>query len=121
MPYFAAYAATKAYVTSFSMALARELGPRGVRVLAHCPGPTRTEFNDASNMTVQGGDWAYMSAERCVRIGLSALESGRWLKVTGFLNAVSAFFARRTPMWLVTIISGLIMKPPARALPPRAT
>jgi short-subunit dehydrogenase len=118
-PYFAVYGATKAFVTSFSLALAREVGPRGVRVLAHCPGPTRTEFNDVADMSASAGDWLYMSAERCVAIGLSALERGRWLKVTGFLNALAAFFSRRSPMWLATIVAGRMMRPtrPPRSLP----
>src|SRR5258706_15422839 len=42
-PTFAVYAAAKAYVASFSQAIARELAPRGVRVTALCPGPTRPE------------------------------------------------------------------------------
>ena len=43
-PYFAVYAASKAYVLSFSRALARELRGRGVTVTAVCPGPVDTEF-----------------------------------------------------------------------------
>lgn len=49
LPYINVYAATKAYVLSFSRALARELKPRGVRVLALCPYWTKTAFFDRSN------------------------------------------------------------------------
>ncbi len=44
LPNLAVYAATKAYVTSFSEALAIELRPRGITVTALCPGPVPTEF-----------------------------------------------------------------------------
>lgn len=44
VPYFAVYAATKAYVLSFSQALDEEVAPKGVRVVAVCPGPVPTEF-----------------------------------------------------------------------------
>ena len=118
-PHFAVYAATKAFVTSFSMALACELAPRGVRVVAHCPGPTRTEFNDVNDVRAAAGEWVYMSAERCVAIGLRALERGRWLVVTGLFNKIGAFIARRSPLWIVTRVTGIIMRPsrPSRALP----
>ncbi len=43
-PEFSVYAATKAYVLSFSRALHEELGDRGCSVLAVCPGPVKTEF-----------------------------------------------------------------------------
>ncbi len=46
VPYIAVYAATKAYVLSYSRALGRELRGRGIRVLAVCPGWVRTEFFD---------------------------------------------------------------------------
>lgn len=45
-PEFAVYAATKAYVLSFSRALNAELRPRGISVTAVCPGPVKTEFLD---------------------------------------------------------------------------
>ncbi|MGE3261240.1 MAG: SDR family NAD(P)-dependent oxidoreductase [Bacteriovoracia bacterium] len=45
-PFFAVYAATKAYVVSFSEALGHELKPKGIQVLAVCPGPVATEFFD---------------------------------------------------------------------------
>jgi short-subunit dehydrogenase len=111
MPYFAVYAATKAFVTNFSLALARELAPRGVRVLAHCPGPTKTEFNAAGDVHAREAEWAYMSAGRCVAIGLRALDRRRSLVVTGLFNRVAAYFARRSPLWLVTRLVGWVMKP----------
>ena len=43
-PFFTVYAATKAYVVSFSEALMMELKPRGIHVIAVCPGPVDTEF-----------------------------------------------------------------------------
>lgn len=50
-PRFAVYAATKAYVLSFSRALNRELADTGIRVTAVCPGPVRTEFFDLAEQT----------------------------------------------------------------------
>ena len=44
LPYLSVYAATKAYVLSFSRSLSREMKPRGIRVMAVCPGWVRTEF-----------------------------------------------------------------------------
>ena len=117
-PWFAAYGASKAYVTSFSLALAQELAPRGVHVLAHCPGPTRTEFNDQAGVhTAHDSPWMYMSAARCVSIALRALERRRRLVVTGWLNRIVAFFARRMPLWLVTRVSGWAMAPKEASLP----
>ncbi len=46
LPYLSVYAATKAYVLSFSRSLAKEVKARGIRVMAVCPGWVRTEFLD---------------------------------------------------------------------------
>jgi short-subunit dehydrogenase len=118
-PYFAAYSATKSYVASFTQAFAREVAPRGVRVVTHCPGPTRTEFFDVADLKVGINDALVMSAERCVRIGLHALDRGRPLVITGWLNAIVAWFARVSPLWMVVPITGWIMRPrpTTRALP----
>jgi short-subunit dehydrogenase len=118
-PYFAAYAATKAYVLSFSQALAWELAPRGVRVLAHCPGPTKTEFFDAGSVHIDVSGALFMSSERCVAIALRALDRGRRVVVTGWLNALGAWLARISPQWLVVSMSAWLMRPvSAPARPP---
>lgn len=111
-PFFGTYAATKAYVESFSGALTHELAPRGVRVLCHCPGPTRTEFNDAGGVTIEGGDFFYMSAEQCVRIALRALDHGKRLVVTGFVNNIAAWLGRTMPRAIVLFVVAKLMKPP---------
>jgi short-subunit dehydrogenase len=111
-PWFAAYGATKAYVTSFSLALAQEVAARGVHVLACCPGPTRTEFNEAAGVqAAMDTDWLYLDAARCVAITLRALRRRRRLVVTGWLNRAAAFFARRAPLWLVTRVNGWLLRP----------
>ncbi len=118
-PYFAAYAATKAYVSSFSQAVAYELAPRGVRVTALCPGATRTEFFEAGDVRVDVGP-LMMSAERCVRIGLDAMDRGRPIVVAGWANAISAWIARVLPFWMIVPVGAFVMRPRAKpaALPP---
>ena len=49
-PGFAVYAATKAYVLALSKALHDELRPRGIKVLAVCPGPMNTDFWTVANV-----------------------------------------------------------------------
>lgn len=111
-PWFAAYGATKAYVTSFSLAIAQELAPRGVLVLAHCPGPTRTEFNERAGVRAAlNSEWLYMSADKCVSIALRALDRRRTLVVTGWLNRAAAMFARRSPLVLVARINAWLLAP----------
>jgi len=118
-PYFAAYAATKAYVLSFSQALAWELAPRGVRVLAHCPGPTKTEFFEAGAVHIDVGAALYMTSEKCVALALRAFDRGRRVVVTGWLNALGAWFGRVMPQWIVVPVSARMMRPAAHAaLPP---
>ena len=117
-PYVAAYAATKAYVLSFSEALAWELEPKGVHVLAHCPGPTRTEFFDAAKMHLGVGDSLFMSSEQCVALALRALHNRQRVCVPGFMNALGAWLARVSPQRWSTAIAAKVMRPaPPPALP----
>jgi short-subunit dehydrogenase len=119
-PHIAAYGATKAYVLSFSQALAWELEPRGVRVLAHCPGGTRTEFFEAGDVRLSVGEFFYMSSEECVRIGLRALDRGKRVVVAGLLNAIVAWVSRVSPQRLVTAVSARMMRPAGAGKPPPA-
>src|SRR5204863_7204709 len=74
-PYEATYAATKAFVTSFTQAIHEEVRSRGVRVLALCPGFTRTEFQERGGVPaseVPGAWW-----QRADQVGDAALAAVR--------------------------------------------
>src|SRR5678816_4573454 len=81
IPGSAVYAATKAYVTSFSEALRAELRGTGVSVCALCPGPVVTEFQQvAKREGVQpdiGPKFLVVTVEQVVRDALAALEADR--------------------------------------------
>ena len=84
-PMTAAYAATKAYVLSLSLALSEELNGTGVTVTALCPGPTATGFQARAEMAdsklIAGR--SLDPAEDVVRIGYAAMKKGRPYVVTG--------------------------------------
>ena len=80
----ATYSASKAWVTNFSESLHLQYGRRGVRVLALCPGFTRTEFHARADMETSGiPDRLWLDAEDVVRVALSDLDKGRSLSVPG--------------------------------------
>jgi short-subunit dehydrogenase len=101
-PGMAVYYATKAYVLSFSEAIAEELAGTGVRVTAVCPGPTATNFSASANATSSRlFDRVAMSAESVARIGHDAFRRGRVVSVTGFRNQALAFSTRLAPRSVV--------------------
>ncbi|PYJ01159.1 MAG: hypothetical protein DMF00_05825 [Verrucomicrobia bacterium] len=104
IPGSAVYAATKAYVTSFSEALRAELRGTGVNVCALCPGPVATEFQEVASRAGRnvspgpGPDFLQVSVERVVRDALAALEADRPLVIPGFAMKLLMLLARLTPM-----------------------
>ncbi len=115
VPSMAVYAATKAYVLSFSEALAHELRGTGVSVTALCPGVTRTGFQSraqvAESRLVQ---WSSMSAAQVARIGYRALMRGQTVVVPGLLNQLLAFSVRLTPRSLVRQVGEWAMQSNAK-------
>ena len=109
------YAATKAYVTSFSEALRAELRGTGVSVCALCPGPVETEFQEvARRQGVQprlGPKFVVVPVEQVVRDALAALESDRPLVIPGFAMKFVMFLSRLMPMPLLRLVFRLV---PAR-------
>ena len=102
------YAATKAYVTSFSEALRAELRGTGVSVCALCPGPVQTEFQEvARRQGVQprlGPKFVVVPVEQVVRDALAALESDRPIVIPGFAMKLVMLLARLTPMPLLRLL-----------------
>ena len=78
VPGMAVYAAAKACVLSFSLALAREVRHQGVRVVALCPGTTRTGFFFRAGLAGWDAFGSGHSASVVAREGLRAVERGRW-------------------------------------------
>jgi short-subunit dehydrogenase len=102
IPGFAVYAATKAYVTSFSEALRAELRGTGVSVCALCPGPVHTEFQEVarrpSGQLESGPEFVHVPVEQVVRDALAALEADRPLVIPGLPMKIGMFLVRLTPM-----------------------
>jgi len=84
-PGFAAYAATKHYVSGFTEGLRTELGGTGVRVVQVCPGPVATEFEAvAGNPTGQKvPGFIELTAQACASASIAALDRDRALTVPG--------------------------------------
>lgn len=101
-PLMAVYYATKAYVLSFSEALANELEGTGLTVTALCPGPTRTGFSERAEM---GQSRLFrgriMDARQVARVGYNALMKGKTVVIPGFKNRLFAFAVRLLPRKLV--------------------
>jgi short-subunit dehydrogenase len=108
-PGMAVYYATKAYVLSFSEALHHELGRRGVRVTALCPGPVPTEFQARAGIPripfptrngmprVVGSNALTCTAREVAEAGYDGLMRGRRVVVPGFGNKVVTLLTRLLP------------------------
>jgi short-subunit dehydrogenase len=111
IPDFAVYAATKAYVTSFSEALRTELRGTGVSVCAVCPGPVHTEFQEVAKrpdaQPDTGPEFVFVPVEQVVRDGLTALEADRPLVIPGLPMKFGMFLVRITPLPILRLLSRL--------------
>src|SRR5215510_9836424 len=111
IPGSAVYAATKAYVTSFSEALRAELCATGVTVCALCPGPVVTEFQQVAKREGAHADigpkFIVVSVGQVVRHALAALEAERPLVVPGLPMKLLMLLARVTPMPVMRLAARL--------------
>jgi uncharacterized protein len=107
-PMTAAYAATKAYVLSLSLALAQEVKGTGVTITCLCPGPTETGFQRRADM----GDSALIRGRRLpgarevAEAGYAALKAGKPYLVTGGVSRAYAFGTRFLPRTLIARSAG---------------
>jgi short-subunit dehydrogenase len=114
LPYFGVYAATKAFVLSFSESLWYEGKPLGIRVLGVCPGPTATEFFKVADFPEgmkESISQNYTSPEVVVAEALAALEQGRSNVVPGVLmNQLMVNSARFLPREVLTNAVGRLFQ-----------
>ena len=106
-PLMAVYYATKAYVLSFSEAIAEELRHTGVTITALCPGPTSTDFAATAEMTQSRLFTAFgvASAAEVAEYGYDAMIHGRRLAIPGLRNKIVAQANRFAPRALTARIA----------------
>ncbi|OIP96891.1 short-chain dehydrogenase [Candidatus Wirthbacteria bacterium CG2_30_54_11] len=103
-PFSSIYYASKAFVLSFSEALASELQGTGVTVSVLCPGPTDTNFFRRAQM-VPDGRLKMMSADEVARTGYRGLMKGQTVIIPGFLNSLGVALMRLLPKKLLLLIA----------------
>lgn len=109
VPFMATYAATKAFVLSFSEALWEENRPHGIKVMALCPGVTETNFFEASRGQKPPARVA-QTPEDVVDTALRALARGKSHIISGWTNRAMTEAERLVPRSLVTRMAGRMMR-----------
>ena len=110
-PLMATYYATKAFVLSYSEALAEELRGTGVTVTCLCPGPTRTGFQARSGARRAGSfDGGAMQSETVARAGIDGALAGRRRVVPGVINKISTWAPRFLPRDVLTALVGRLQR-----------
>jgi short-subunit dehydrogenase len=111
IPYMAVYAASKAFVLSFTDALAGEMAGTGVHAMALCPGPVRTEFQSiARNETGKMPEFAYVDAATVAERAVAAAKAGRTVYICGALNFAAAQATRIAPRALIRSVTRRIYR-----------
>ncbi len=101
-PLMSVYFASKAYVLSFSEALADELKNSGVTVTCLCPGSTKTSFGDtAHTKKSHSTQTSKVTAAEVASFGWNAMKNGKRVAVHGFSNKYVVFIVRLLPRALV--------------------
>ena len=110
VPFMATYAATKAFVRSFSEAIAEENRPFGITVSALCPGPTDTNFfaaADAHILQMKGTQ----TPEAVVETALEGVKKGKAQVISGWSNYAVARLVNVVPDFLITRFVGGVLRP----------
>jgi short-subunit dehydrogenase len=109
VPFMATYAATKAFVLSFSEALWEENRPFGVKVMALCPGATDTNFFEAAKIQRPPARVS-QTPEAVVETALRGLARGKSSVISGWTNFMMVQGERLTPRSVVVRIAGTMLR-----------
>lgn len=103
-PFMAVYYATKAYVLSFSEALAEELRGSGVTVTCLCPGPVKTNFQARAYIsdTPMANSPLLVDVREVARVGYEGMKAGKRVVIPGWKNQFGVQMLRISPREMVT-------------------
>jgi len=111
IPFFSIYAATKAFVTSFTLSLYEEYRGKNIKILGVCPGYTKTNFNKRAQMNSVPVAGYLMSSQEVVDQSLKAYKKGRFLIINGKVNRFAKLFTSLLPKkWSLKMASSIIKK-----------
>lgn len=102
IPFMSTYAATKAFVNSFSEAIAAENRPFGIQVMALCPGPTKTNFQATAGLDLPIEIKGKQTSEEVVETALRGVKSGRARITSGLMNDLVARVVTFVPNPIIT-------------------
>ncbi|GAA4566269.1 SDR family oxidoreductase [Micromonospora coerulea] len=96
------YSASKAWVTNFSESIGRSVAPLGVRVMALCPGYTRTGYHERAGIDMSGTPrWLWLKADDVVAEGLRDLGKGKLVSVPTWKYKLAVAGLRHAPRRLL--------------------
>jgi short-subunit dehydrogenase len=110
VPFMTTYAATKAFVLSFSEALWEENRPYGIQVMALCPGVTETNFFEAAHMANKPPARVSQTPEQVVDTALRAMKRGKGHVISGWINFFMTETERVVPRSLIARAIGSVMR-----------
>ncbi len=114
IPFMATYAATKAFVNSFSEAIAEENRPFGIQVMALCPGSTKTNFHAAAKMDRSLQVKGQQTVDDVIETAMRGIKGGRTRIVSGFVNDLVSRIVTFVPNKLITRVMGNAQRKMAR-------
>ncbi|MEP7213426.1 MAG: SDR family oxidoreductase [Acidobacteriota bacterium] len=110
LPFMATYAATKAFVTSFTEAVAEENRPFGIHVMALCPGSTKTNFFAASGIDRPVQVKGQQTVDDVIETAMKALNGSRSKVVSGWANYLASLSTNFVPNKLITRVVGKALR-----------
>lgn len=115
-PFLATYGASKAFVMHWSLAINEDLKGSGVRCMAICPGPTRSNFFKRAGFETPpmgsgpGDGFLDMTADQVAQMSLLGLVRGKTLVVTGWQNRLITILSSMLPRVLLTNLAARILR-----------
>ncbi len=110
LPFLATYAASKSFVTSFSLALGQELERYNINVQALCPGPVSTEFGDVAGFKGKVNLTSSLSARQVASKSLDALKVKKSVVIPGYMNYLLAQANRFLPRAFATKLAYYVIR-----------